>query len=78
MNVRVSARIGSRLKRERKRLGWSLREAGKAAGVDFGQIGKTEKGQLGIHLDTLYRLSRAYGCTLSDLVSTVPGPRKSA
>jgi transcriptional regulator with XRE-family HTH domain len=57
--------IGAMLARRRRQLGWSLRIAGRRAGISFGMIGMMERGQrapsvvLAVHLARAYRLSDA-------------------
>jgi transcriptional regulator with XRE-family HTH domain len=60
--------LATRLRVERARLDWTLKEAAEKAGVHFVTISKYESGKKLPTLDALYRLANAYGVEASSLV----------
>jgi len=65
--------IGVRLRQERERLGWSLREAERRSGVPNAHISQIETGAIQRpELATLAPLAAAYGLSLDELATGIP------
>ena len=61
------------LRELRKRENLSIAELASRSGVSASVISKLERNRTAAELDTLYRLARVFGMTLSDLVSLAEG-----
>lgn len=55
--------------------GWNLRRLGEAAALDFGYVGKIERGESPATTETLALVCGALGITLASLFEGVPMPR---
>ena len=64
-----------RLRAERKRLGWSLRELGERAGVDYQKISLIERGLMPLYPAWADRLASALGIPSDKLTQPVRAPR---
>lgn len=62
----AAARAGERIRKARKAKGWDLRQVGEATGLDFGFVGKVERGALA-SVPVYERLAAAVGLTLDAL-----------
>ena len=62
----AAQRAGERIREARKAKGWDLRQLGSAAGLDFGFVGKVERGSLA-SVPVYERLAVAVGLTLDAL-----------
>jgi len=61
------------LRELRKRGSLSIAEVAERSGVSASVISKLERNRTAAELDTLYRLARVFGMTLSDLISLAEG-----
>lgn len=61
-------KFGQRLKELRENKKWSLRDLEASTGIDHSDLSRYESGYIGPQLVTLYKLSQAYGITLSKLL----------
>lgn len=59
--------VGGRIRAARRGRGWSLRQLGESAGLDFGYVGKVERGMSAAPVTTYALLTKALGITLSHL-----------
>ena len=66
---------GRALRRIRQRLGMSLRDAGRGAGLSVSFLSALERGVSGASIATLQRLSATYGTTLVELFGPSPNAR---
>jgi transcriptional regulator with XRE-family HTH domain len=78
---RAARAIGAELRRLRKARGWSLRDLARETELDFGYVGKIERGADST-IETYRKLADALGLTLSALFAIVDGrivraPRRS-
>lgn len=64
----VLYRFGQRLKKFREERNWTLRELEAQTNIDNSDLSKFEQGFISPQLLTLYKLSQAFGITLSQLV----------
>ena len=62
------------LRRLREQHEMTLAELSKASGVSVAVISKLERNQQSAELDTLYRLSRAFGLSATDLLALTESP----
>lgn len=74
----LPARIGRVIADQRAARGWSLGELGRASGLSKTILGKLERGGSNPSIDTLWRVSRALGVPLSELLAEDDGPRVRA
>jgi len=65
----LDARLGTRIKIERERRGWSLTDLSARSGVSRAMINKVERGEASPTASLLGRLSGAFGLTLSALLA---------
>ena len=65
--------FGLRMKLLRVSRGWSQEELAEAAGMHRTFIGQVERGQRGMNILGLWRLSRAFGIPIGDLFTDVEG-----
>jgi XRE family transcriptional regulator, regulator of sulfur utilization len=60
--------LAMNLRRARRGRGWSLRELALRADVSKALLSKIERGEGNPSIETLYRISAAIGCTMSELI----------
>ena len=65
--------FGLRLKLLRVSRGWSQEELAEVAGMHRTFIGQVERGQRGMNIINLWRLSEAFGIPIGDLFTDVEG-----
>ena len=65
--------FGLRMKLLRVSRGWSQEQLAEAAGMHRTFIGQVERGQRGMNILGLWRLSRAFGIPIGDLFTDVEG-----
>lgn len=70
VNDRAAELVGAEVKRLRTAREWSLRKLAEAAGLDFGYVGKIERGE-SASLDTYQRIAQALGISLSALFAAL-------
>lgn len=63
----ATVELGQMLRRLRRERGWTLAEAGAAAGVSRSSLSKVENGQMSPTYDLLIKVARGYGVDLADL-----------
>lgn len=68
----VTAALCSLVKQQRQKLGWTLEKMSTACGVSRSMLSQIERGQANPTLAVAYRIARALGISLGDLVQ---GPR---
>lgn len=66
--------IGSRLRRERVRLGWTQDELGEKSGLHPSYVGQIERGSKKISIETLRKLAQALSLRMGDLLNESPPP----
>ena len=66
--------LGSRLRIERVRLGWTQDEMGERAGLHPAYIGQIERGSKKISIETLRKLAQALSLRMGDLLNESPPP----
>jgi transcriptional regulator with XRE-family HTH domain len=71
--ITAAERAGDRIRKAREGRGWKLRELADATGLDFGFVGKVERGALA-SVPVYERLAEAVGLTL-DALFDAHGPR---
>lgn len=59
--------LHSRAREMRVKLGYTLQDSCLISGQALRTIQKIEAGELTVHVESLYRLARAYGCSMVDL-----------
>ena len=67
---RISAKIGTKIKLIRTKLGISQEELGYRAGINKNSVGSIERGESSPTIDTLDMIAQALEITLVDLVDT--------
>jgi transcriptional regulator with XRE-family HTH domain len=67
----INPHIGARLRRLRKRLGFSLRHVGRQVGLSHQQIGKYESGKSHIKAETLAALAAVLKTTVEVIVGDI-------
>lgn len=72
----VSGRLGGRVKHLRTARGWSLEALANASGVSRSMLSQIEREQANPTLAVTFRIARAFGMTLGDLVES-PGATTS-
>lgn len=73
----IQSSIGARMKVQRERKGWTQRELGRIAGVDYTWISKLEGGvRHNIYLEGAMRLAIALDVSL-DYLAGMPGMRQA-
>jgi transcriptional regulator with XRE-family HTH domain len=60
--------IGQNIRRLRRAKQWSQERLSDKSGVDQGYIGRLERGQMNVSVDTLIMLARALGARLSEIM----------
>jgi DNA-binding XRE family transcriptional regulator len=65
--------FGLRMKLLRVSRGWSQEQLAEAAGMHRTFVGQVERGQRGMNILGLWRLSRAFGVPIGDLFTDVEG-----
>lgn len=66
--------LGSRIREAREAKGWTVYRLAKATGVDAANLGRVERDERGVALETAVAISDALGMTIHELLG-VPGPR---
>ena len=66
--------IGSRLRKERTRLGWTQDEMGERSGLHPAYIGQIERGSKKISIETLRKLAQALSLRMGDLLNESSEP----
>lgn len=61
--------VGAEIRRRRKALGMTLEELAHATGGNDGNLSKIERGLLGYGDETIQKIAKALGCSVSDLFS---------
>lgn len=69
MKADIRARLGERIKKFRKKRGWTLIEMGEYLGLDRGYLGDLERGARDPSLTTLQHVARGFGLSVSRLLS---------
>lgn len=59
--------VGAEIRRRRKALGMTLEELAHATGGNDGNLSKIERGLLGYSDETIQKIAKALGCSVSDL-----------
>lgn len=67
---RISAKIGTKIKLIRTKLGISQEELGYRAGINKNSVGSIERGESSPTIDTLDMIAKALEISLVDLVDT--------
>ena len=62
------AEFGSRVRRHRKKLGWTLEELAEEAEMHWTYVGSVERGERNLSLVNIVRLARALGVGPEELV----------
>ena len=62
-----NAAVGAEIRRRRKGLGMTLEELAHATGGNDGNLSKIERGLLGYSDETIQKIAKALGCSVSDL-----------
>jgi transcriptional regulator with XRE-family HTH domain len=60
--------IGSRIRKKRKSVGWTMMDLSFETEIDYRQIGRIERGETNFTILTLLRISKALGIHLKDIV----------
>lgn len=69
MGVEIRLRLGQRLRQLRKRYGYSQQRLAELADIDYKHIQRLEgKDPSGVRIDTLEKLAKAFGISLSKLL----------
>lgn len=69
-------KFGQRLKELRENRKWTLRDLEARTNIDNSELSKYELGYISPQLITLYKLSQAYGITLSKLLDIEKDTKK--
>ncbi|NVJ67086.1 MAG: helix-turn-helix transcriptional regulator [Gammaproteobacteria bacterium] len=64
----LAVRFGQKLRRMRKQLGHSQEELSLMADIDRSYLGRIERGEANITLETLYKIAGALNCSAEDLL----------
>ena len=73
----VAPLLGAEIRRLREEKGWTLRELASKVGLDFGYIGKIERGE-NARVETYRSIAAALGISLSTLTTVADGGRRAA
>ncbi len=60
--------IGSRIRKKRKSLGWTMMDLSFETEIDYRQIGRIERGETNFTVLTLLRIVQVLGINLKDIV----------
>ena len=60
--------IGSRIRKKRKALGWTMMDLSFETEIDYRQIGRIERGETNFTVLTLLRIVQVLGINLKDIV----------
>jgi transcriptional regulator with XRE-family HTH domain len=71
---RTTAAFGERVRRRRLELGLSQEAAAVQCGIHWTQLGKVERGQRSLRLETIIRIADGLSIDAGLLVSGLPGP----
>jgi transcriptional regulator with XRE-family HTH domain len=63
--------LGKRIRRLRDQLGWSQEEFADICSVNRSYMGRIERGELNLTLDTLHKVSRGLGASVSALLKGI-------
>jgi transcriptional regulator with XRE-family HTH domain len=63
--------LGKRIRKLRDQLGWSQEEFADICGVNRSYMGRIERGELNLTLDTLHKVSRGLGTSVSALLKGI-------
>ncbi|MFA6092576.1 MAG: helix-turn-helix domain-containing protein [Elusimicrobiota bacterium] len=74
----IYSEIGLRVRRERKRLGWTQEELGEKTGMHSAYIGQIERGTKKISLAALQRLAQSLGLRIGRLLDELLPPSSCA
>lgn len=66
--------LGQKIKKLRKERKWTLREFEAYTNIDHSDLSKMESGYISPQILTLYKISQAFGITLSQLVDIEEHP----
>ena len=60
--------IGSRIRKKRKALGWTMMDLSFETEIDYRQIGRIERGETNFTVLTLLRIVQVLGINLKDII----------
>ena len=60
--------IGSKIRKKRKALGWTMMDLSFETEIDYRQIGRIERGETNFTVLTLLRIVKALGMNLKDII----------
>ena len=60
--------IGSRIRKKRKSLGWTMMDLSFETEIDYRQIGRIERGETNFTVLTLLRIVQVLGINLKDII----------
>jgi transcriptional regulator with XRE-family HTH domain len=66
--IELKVRFGENLRSVRKATGFSQEQLAFASGLDRSYVGKIERGQINVTLETVNTLAKTLGCSLKDLI----------
>jgi transcriptional regulator with XRE-family HTH domain len=69
----VAAHVCERVRTMRKKKGWTLEQLATSSGVSRSMLSQIERGAANPTLGVAYRIARAFGISLADLVDTPTG-----
>lgn len=69
MKADIRGRLGERIRKLRKKRGWTLIEMGEYLGLDRGYLGDLERGTRDPSLTTLQHIARGFGMSVSRLLA---------
>ena len=64
----VLGEIGSRIRKKRKALGWTMMDLSFETEIDYRQIGRIERGETNFTVLTLLRIVQVLGINLKDII----------
>lgn len=68
--------FGERVRNRRNELGWSQEKAADKCGIHWTQLGKVERGQRSLRLETIVRIANGLEIDAGVLVSGLPAPEE--
>ena len=60
--------MGERIKKARKKAGFTVRSLGAACNIDYGHISRLENGQSNCYILTLIDIANVLGCDVKDFL----------
>jgi transcriptional regulator with XRE-family HTH domain len=66
--IELKVRFGENLRSVRKANGFSQEQLAFASGLDRSYVGKIERGQINVTLETVNTLAKTLGCSPKDLI----------